>query len=226
LNVQAICDVKKRFLWASTGHQGSNHDSSAFSDTQLCDLLIDMNEKLKSSGYFIVGDSAYALSAFLVVPFASPKGGSTEDAFNFWLSNSRIRIECAFGELVMRFGIFWRSLRFNLKECGDIITGAMLLHNFLVDHRDRVDVDFFSKFSMQTILDETPILGLEIPMATVTDNNADKPMGRRPNDETERHEEGERVRENLRAVLEMNQKPRILRKGAKVNMSGNVYFDY
>jgi len=28
LNVQAICDRKKRILWISAGHQGSTHDST------------------------------------------------------------------------------------------------------------------------------------------------------------------------------------------------------
>jgi hypothetical protein len=30
LNVQAICDKLRRFLWVSTGHKGSTHDSTAF----------------------------------------------------------------------------------------------------------------------------------------------------------------------------------------------------
>ena len=39
LNVQAICDRKKRFLWCSTGHKGGTHDSRAFSETNLYELL-------------------------------------------------------------------------------------------------------------------------------------------------------------------------------------------
>jgi hypothetical protein len=35
LNVQAICDAKKRFLWVSTGHQVATHDSLAFDGTAL-----------------------------------------------------------------------------------------------------------------------------------------------------------------------------------------------
>ena len=38
INVQAICDKKKRFTWVSF-HQGSAHDSFAWSQTQLRDLL-------------------------------------------------------------------------------------------------------------------------------------------------------------------------------------------
>jgi hypothetical protein len=39
LNVQAICDSKKRFTWVSTGHQGSMHDSMAFHGTKLNEWL-------------------------------------------------------------------------------------------------------------------------------------------------------------------------------------------
>jgi hypothetical protein len=38
----------------------------------------------------------------LMVPYSDAKSLSPEDAFNFWLSNSQIQIECTFGEVVMR----------------------------------------------------------------------------------------------------------------------------
>ena len=53
------------------------------------------------------------------------------DAFNFFLSSSRIYIECAFGELVRRWGIFWRTLNFDLAKSQKIVQVRMLLHNFI-----------------------------------------------------------------------------------------------
>ena len=116
-------------------------------------MLVDMNDKLVKENLFIIGDATYPLSGFLITPFANPGGASTEDDFNFWQSNSCIQIECAFGELVMRWGIFWHSLKFDLAFCSKIISGAMLLHNFL-DVRDGVDTDFFASFSVKTVTDE------------------------------------------------------------------------
>ena len=110
LNVQAICDAKKRIVWASTGHQGSSHDSSAFADTNLFDLLKEKGDELETRGLFIVGDSAYNMTPYLMVPYPDAASGSDEDAFNFWLSNSCINIECSFGEIIMRWGLFWRTL--------------------------------------------------------------------------------------------------------------------
>jgi hypothetical protein len=52
LNVQAICDSKKRFLWVSTGHQGSTHDSVAFERTKLCQNLKEDVAWLREQGFF------------------------------------------------------------------------------------------------------------------------------------------------------------------------------
>jgi DDE superfamily endonuclease len=39
LNVQAICDRSKQFLWCNPTNKGSTHDSSAFTMSRLYDLL-------------------------------------------------------------------------------------------------------------------------------------------------------------------------------------------
>ena len=112
LNCQAICDVKKRVLWLSLQHIGSAHDSRAFKDTRLYKLLIEKKAFLRRLGFFFVGDSAYDLESFLVVPYDDATTKSPEDTYNFWHSNCRIRIECVFREIIMRFGFFWRALKF------------------------------------------------------------------------------------------------------------------
>jgi len=99
LNVQAICDKLRRFLWVKTGNKGSTHDSTAFDGTRLNqELLSKLADKLREKGFFLVGDKAYPLLAYLLVPFDNPESMSSEDAFNYWLSKSRIQIECAFGK--------------------------------------------------------------------------------------------------------------------------------
>ena len=136
LNVQSMCDRRKRVLWMSSRHIGSCHDSRAFLDTGLYELLMEKKEFLRKHGFFIVGDSAYNMESFLLVPYDNAMPGSVEDAYNFWQSNSRIRIECTFGELIMRFGIFWRTLRFDIKLAGNIVNAAGLLHNFVLKERE------------------------------------------------------------------------------------------
>ena len=45
-------------------------------------------------------------------------------------SSCRIFIECAIGELVMQWVIFWQKIAFSTRKVGRIVQAAMLLHNF------------------------------------------------------------------------------------------------
>ena len=102
LNVQCIVDDKKRVLWVSYSHKGGSHDSSCLQDTKLYKKLFEMNDALLDLGYFILGDSAYALESFLLVPYDSPGSQTAEDDFNFYYSSQRITVECALGEIDLR----------------------------------------------------------------------------------------------------------------------------
>ena len=193
LNCQAICDFQKRITWISSRHIGSCHDSVAFTDTRLYDLLQNKRDFLLKHSFFIVGDSAYNIESFLLVPYARPGPRSMEDCYNYYHSNCRIRIKCAFGEMVMRWGIFWRTLQFDIEQVGDVISSAGLLHNFIVDERCEEDVMFISSFSRLNVQTESggdnqhgrnTVRGqsassreAELALAIVSDNNEPKPSG-------------------------------------------------
>jgi len=68
LNLQAICDKNKRFLWALIMNKGSLHDSAAFAASKLLDLLKEKAHHLKQEGLFLNGDSPHPLHSFLQVP--------------------------------------------------------------------------------------------------------------------------------------------------------------
>ena len=228
LNVQAICSKSKSFLWFSSGHKGSTHDSLAFRDTALYESLNAAEDRLTAEGLFLVGDSAYPLMGYMLVPIEGIKPLSEEDSFNFWLSNSRIQIECAFGELIMRWGIFWRPLRMNLKQNGGIISAAMLLHNFLVAKRDKDDIHYFTTFAAHTV-DEirNPSTSTEDDdvICFVSDNEAPRPAGRKTNDMKASASKGEILRRHLTFALGDEGKHRPLQSNMKVNAYGNIYFD-
>jgi hypothetical protein len=102
LNVQAIVDSKKRFLWVSPLHQGSMFDSVAFGQTGLHRGLDELSQWLRRNGFYLIGDSAYNLAGWMIIPYshgASMQVGDVKDSFNFWHSNARIRVECAFGKI-------------------------------------------------------------------------------------------------------------------------------
>ena len=227
LNAQAICDRQKRILWISPGHLGSSHDSTAFAETCLHDLLEEMKDKLKEHGFFFVGDSAYPLSVYMQVPFSNARPHTPQDAYNFWLSNSRIHIECTFGEFIMRFGLFWRTLRFDTMMCTKIIRAASKLHNFLIDCReDTADDDAYFRnmtfASIPSIVSGQDDDDMTFPL--VVDNNEPKPTGRKNKKRKRQESEGQRLRNDLCAALHEEDMLRPKRNRMRYNALGHVYF--
>ena len=239
LNLQAMCDKHKRFLWISSKHVGGCHDSRAFLETRLYELLNKKKDFLRNNQFFIAGDSAYNPESFLLTPHEDATSSSVEDAYNFWHSNSRIRIECAFGELVMRWGIFWRTLTFDIHRVGKIISAAVLLHNFIVDERILADANIddpdsddnlFKSFSYATVdyLDSPQSLDIErnteLPVPLVTDNN-EPHVGGRPTEIAQRSKtESYELRKTLTVLLAARGMDRPSQPGFKYNHCGMVYF--
>lgn len=105
INVQAIVDKKKRILYRQILSRGAEHDSTAFKNGALYQCLMNNWRFLALKGLYFIGDSAYALKSFLLTPFDNVLHGTSEDNFNFFHSSSRISVECAFGEIDLRWGI-------------------------------------------------------------------------------------------------------------------------
>ena len=82
-------------------------------------------ESMLEKGFYFIGDTAYGLRSFLLSPFNDTMHGSAEDNYNFFHSSSRISIECAFGEINLRWGIFWSALKYPLKINCKIIDVCM-----------------------------------------------------------------------------------------------------
>ena len=145
LNVQCIVDKKKRVLFRTVKSRGAEHDSTAFKNTHLYKYLVDNALWLCSKGYYFIGDSAYALKSFLLTPYDNAYHGTPEDNYNYFHSSSRISVECAFGEVDLRWGIFWKPLKYTLKTNCKIIDACLRLHNFIVDHRESTAMDLIDK---------------------------------------------------------------------------------
>jgi DDE superfamily endonuclease len=160
----------------------------------------------------------------MIVPFNNADANSMKDDFNYYHSKTRIHIECAFGEIIMRWGIFWRKMSFDLKNVGPIINACCYLHNFLVDEctqnseLDKVDKDFFKHYDHKT--DDTRTVD-NIAFPLVTDNNEPSSGGRPRIDGR-----GERIRHTLAIKLRNNDLTRPLQEGMKYNRYGNIYMTY
>jgi hypothetical protein len=85
----------------------------------------------------LFGDNAYINTKFMATPYSGTKGG-TRDAYNFYHSQLRINIECAFGRFVHRWAVFRAPMQQNvtLQKTSALVVACAKLHNFCIDETD------------------------------------------------------------------------------------------
>ena len=156
LNVQAVCDSNLRFIYLSINSPGKTNDAIAF---QRCDSLQEWLDKLPEQ-YFLIGDNAYQLNSTMLVPFqGSQKRNDINRSFNFYLSQLRIRVKMAFGQMTTKWRIFRKNLDFSLHKNTIIIEVAAKLHNYVIES-DGVHFDCsFGEMSIEDFGVETLQLG-------------------------------------------------------------------
>ena len=103
-------------------------------------ITADLIKKLKKNGVLLpghvfVGDNAYIKSREMATPIKNASPG-LEDDYNFYLSQLRIIIECAFGILVQRWGILWRPLLCKFWRIPGLVTCLCRLHNFCINMQE------------------------------------------------------------------------------------------
>lgn len=142
INVQAICDHKKTFLYVNCGFPGSCHDSWVWKRSSC------FTKNLFPPGdYAILADSGYFLcdKPLTLVPYKKAKNTERlkpeEFRFNESLKQARKFVEMAFGLLKQR----WRILLDNNIECSlklsiGIIFVCFILHNLCMRSNDEYEL--------------------------------------------------------------------------------------
>jgi hypothetical protein len=135
LNMQGTCDAKRRFTDVSICHPGATSDYLAFESSTL-------KYKLHQQGFLldslcVYGDNAYVNTPHVATPFKNVSNGP-KDAYNFFHSQLRINIECAFGMLVHRFAILRKPIPQNisLKKTSAMVLACCKLHNYCIDENE------------------------------------------------------------------------------------------
>ncbi len=161
LNCQAVCDVRGSILDISIMYPGSTSDCLAFEGMSLFHRL---ENGLLAPGLCIFGDNAYMNTPYMATPYAAVSGG-TKDAYNFYHSQLRIRIECTFGILTHRWAILRSAIPVNIRieKTVALVMALAKLHNFCINAND-------NDISANTARDEwTSEINGAVPLVPVED---------------------------------------------------------
>ena len=145
LNCQAISDVRGRILDISIVYGGASPDCLAFEGSGIYE---DLEAGLLHDNLVLFGDNAYLNSHYMVTPFPNVSSGSKDD-FNFFHSQLCIRVECAFGMMVFRWGILRSAIPLNImiSKTITLVHALAKLHNFCIDEQES-DADFLGEYSI------------------------------------------------------------------------------
>jgi len=126
IQCQGIVDYRGIFINYIIGWPGSVHDARVYSNS---DFFLNKEKYIEEDDY-VLGDSAYPISPFLISPFKNPSNYQQRQ-FNFIHSKHRVVVKNAFGRLKARFKALKEITVKDLKLAIKLEDCAILLHNFL-----------------------------------------------------------------------------------------------
>lgn len=133
--LQCVCDHHLRFIDMDISHPASTLEYLTF-------CMSSLLSKLKTPGFLFLGltlfgDGAYINTSFMTAPFKGILGGGLKDTFNFYHSSTRIKIECAFGVLVHRWGCLRKPIPCNISipKVNALVRCLCILHNYCINQR-------------------------------------------------------------------------------------------
>ncbi|XP_055905426.1 putative nuclease HARBI1 isoform X2 [Eupeodes corollae] len=139
LVLQGVVDADQKFIDICCGEPGSLDDSSVLKRSALYKRAQTNYFRLFPSNTYLLGDSAYAPSKWLVPPFRNyDQLTDQQKSFNYLHSSTRIVVENTLGLLKERFkrlSVFTEQQ--DLSSLRKIIVSACVLHNFCIIHDDR-----------------------------------------------------------------------------------------
>ena len=137
----AVVDASYKFLWADVGANGSSSDCGVYNRSELEPALREgyigfpdpepLPNDDKDFPYFLVGDDAFPLRAYMMKPFSHRYMNKEERIFNYRLSRARRVVENAFGILANRFRCLLGQLETVPDTAIDIVKACLCLHNLM-----------------------------------------------------------------------------------------------
>ena len=155
----------------SIRYPASTSDCLAFESSELYGKLTN---GILAEGLCIFGDNAYLNSPFLATPYPNVSSGY-KDAYNFFHSQLRIRVECAFGMLVQRWGILRSAMPkgVTIRKTTALVVALAKLHNFCINQKDTNIAPMTAADELRLMTNEIGSIVLENSTAVGDDGNVD-----------------------------------------------------
>jgi hypothetical protein len=138
MNVQLICDDRRKILYYFLGWPGSVYDATVFGQSD----LFQNPEAYFSLMEYLIADSGYCGTWFICTPYRQPAASIPHnEVFNTLFSSARQVIEHLNGILKNRFGSL-KNVRIEIKQRKDFqafndwILVCLILHNLLLSFND------------------------------------------------------------------------------------------
>eukprot|EP00735_Rhodelphis_limneticus_P011516 TRINITY_DN4626_c0_g1::TRINITY_DN4626_c0_g1_i1::g.19620::m.19620 TRINITY_DN4626_c0_g1::TRINITY_DN4626_c0_g1_i1::g.19620 ORF type:complete len:254 (+),score=-16.77,sp/Q9M2U3/ALPL_ARATH/31.40/2e-12,DDE_Tnp_4/PF13359.1/2.2e-26,DDE_Tnp_1/PF01609.16/6.7e-05,DDE_Tnp_1/PF01609.16/26,Plant_tran/PF04827.9/0.00011,DDE_Tnp_1_2/PF13586.1/0.0045 TRINITY_DN4626_c0_g1_i1:600-1361(+) len=137
--MQAVVDLKFRFLDVLVGWPGSVHDSRMYKNSK----LFLHRTHLFSDGTYIIGDSGYPnLPAHHALFRPSSVGGDpVKRHYNRVISSIRVSVERAFGLLTCRFRSIRKDVECRYETTNLLVSAAVVIHKRCSDFNDSPPID-------------------------------------------------------------------------------------
>lgn len=143
LNCQIVSDLDRRIRFFFLGYPASVHDSRCIKESRFC----TKPEEYFNPGEYVLADSAYTLSEYILTSFKKPASLNPENAdFNQILSSMRVCVEHCIGILKNRFESL-KGMRHRIrdkksaKEVVEWAKACAILHNMILEDSVEFEVE-------------------------------------------------------------------------------------
>ena len=169
INVQCVCDSSSRFLYVKLCRPGSFNDVLAIKRSA---IPIYIEHVLKNNPYvhdkYLIADMAYVCTNELLTPYYGTNLEPSKVAFNYYLSELRVKIEQAFGYMLTKWIILGRPLEVNFKNIPIVLLTITRLHNYVINEREEM-VYNHNDINLEDHETENPVV-FEVTHSTVRDD--------------------------------------------------------
>ena len=181
MNLLCVADANLCFTLIDVVAYGRENDSSVFSNSSFGkafssgDLNVPPMRNIPGTSIsmplYFVGDKAFPLKPNLMRPFPRRELDFAETVFNGKLSSKRRTIECTFGLLNKKFGIFQKAFETNVEVTECTIKSACVVYNYIRKTQTtkikRREEEIWNKNSKMSLLQLNTPLALDISTETL-----------------------------------------------------------